>query len=447
MYRNVLVAVMSLVVGIVYGQTAQFSDQLTSNIQERIANDDMVGVVIGFINGDEIDYFNAGLRSTSDKALVDEHTIFEIGSISKTFTGLMLANNVTLGKMNLDDDIQKYLPDGITAPMHNDETIKLFHLSNHSSALPRMPSNFAPADPTNPYIDYSSDLLYTFLNQHELTRNIGSQYEYSNYAVGLLGQILADHSGQTYEEILKSTITQPLGMTHTGIKNIDGEHAKGHMTAKEVSTWDFDALAGAGAIRSNVSDMMRYLSANMGLSDSPLYPAMQLTHQHSGSANSSPMVGLGWHIMTYEGHEIIWHNGGTGGFTSFMGWIKGTDKGVVVLNNSTNNVDDVGLHVLVPSFPLKKVKKTVSVDDAILESYVGAYALAPTFVLTVTKNGNQLSVGATGQSAFDVYPTSDTSFFYKVVDAKLVFKKDENGVIEGVTLFQAGQELFGKRVE
>jgi len=207
--------------------------------------------------------------------------------------------------------------------------------------------------------------------------------------------------------------------------------------------WDFASLAGAGAIRSSASDMVLYLSANMGLTESVLYPAMQLAHKNSRTSDSNPKVGLGWHTMNVEDNEIIWHNGQTGGYTSFMGWIRGTDKGVVVLNNNSERVDDFGLHALVPSFPLQE---NLEIDETILESYVGEYALAPTFMLTVTQDGNQLSVGATGQPAHRVYPKSDTRFFYKVVEADLEFKKDETGKVVSVTLFQADQEMVAKKL-
>jgi len=254
----------------------------------------------------------------------------------------------------------------------------------------------------------------------------------------------------TYEELLVSSITEPLGMKHTGITKSMGAPAIGHRGTTEMPNWDFAALEGAGAIRSSAADMILYLSANMGMTKTDLYPAMQLAHKNSGTAESNPIVGLGWHTMIIDDQEIIWHNGQTGGYAAFIGWIRGSEKGVVVLNNNTESVNDIGLHALVPSFPLKGNNKNidvVEVDESILESYVGKYALTPAFILTVTRDGDQLSVGATGQSAFEVYPKSDTRFFYKAVEAELLFKKDESGKVESVTLFQGGQEMQAKRLE
>lgn len=448
MQRNILMILISMMtLTSLIGQSTGVTDELKSNIQSRMDADAIQGIVIGTTQEGKTKYYSKGVRSRTGNEAVDEHAVFEIGSISKTFTGLMLADMVVSGKLKLDDNIQEYFPEGIKAPTRNGESIKLFHLSNHTSGLPRMPSNFSPADNSNPYIDYSAENMYEFLNGYELPRDIGSLYEYSNLATGLLGDILSTKSGMTYEALLKTVIAGPLGMEHTGITQVSGDLAKGHMGGIEMANWDFDALQGAGAIRSTVSDMMLYLKANMGSTKSDLYPAMQLAHKNSRDPESNPIVGLGWHTMVYNDKVIIWHNGATGGYTSFMGWIKGTDKGVVVLNNSTENVDDIGIHALLPSFPLKAIKKTIDLDEATLASYVGQYELAPGFILTVTLEEKQLIAQATGQGAIPVYPESETKFFYKVVDAQLAFQKNDNGKVESVTLFQAGQEVVGKKLD
>ena len=433
----------------VNGQNAGVSDSLKINIQERIDNQDIVGLVIGLIDGEEVSYYTAGVPSAKANGEINEHTVFEIGSISKTFTGLMLADMATKGKVKLNDPIQQYLPEGIKAPMKNDASIALVHLANYTSGLARLPGNFTPTDMSNPYVDYTKELMYDYLNNSELSRDIGEEYEYSNYATGLLGQILATQNNMSYEDLLISTIAKPLGMkaTQVSVNVKEDNQAKGHQGKKEVPYWEFASLEGAGGIRSNASDMMKYLAANMGIEKTKLYPAMQLAYQNSRAEGAKPIVGLGWHTMTLDDQEIVWHNGGTGGFSSFMGWIKGTQKGVVVLCNSTENVDDIGLHALVPTSPLKEVVKTVAVDDAILESYVGKYALAPTFIITVTKEENQLIIQATGQQAIEVYPKSESKFFLKVVEAEIEFYKDADGNVEKLVLFQGGQEMVGWKLK
>lgn len=335
------------------------TEEVIGNIKARVDNGINPGIVVGIIDDNGAHYYSYGVKSMNGDEPVDEHTVFEIGSITKTFTGIMLAELVLKGKMDLDDPLQKYLPEAVTAPTRNGASIRLVHLSNHTSSLPRMPGNFTPADPANPYVDYSEKQLYAFLEGYKLPRDIGSQYEYSNYAVGLLGHIIAEHQGMTYEELMIDIIAKPLKLKDTRItftpkmkKNL----AMGHHGGVLVKNWDLTTLAGAGGIRSTAVDMLEYLAANMGKARSGLYAPMQLSHKNSRPQGARPMVGLGWHIQLAAGREIVWHNGGTGGYRAFAGFIKGGDRGVVVLTNSTASVDDIGMHLLNPKSPLADVE-------------------------------------------------------------------------------------------
>jgi len=423
----------------------------------RVDNGINPGIVVGVIDGDRTYYYSYGVKSLSEKQPVNEQSVFEIGSITKTFTGIILADKVIQGKMKLDDPLQKYLPKGITAPIRNGASIQLVHLSNHTSSLPRMPDNFNPANPANPFADYSEKQLYDFLQGYVLPRDIGSQYEYSNYAAGLLGHILAASLGVSYEALMIDVIAGPLDLQDTRITftpNMKKNLAMGHQGNVQVENWDITCLAGAGAIRSTTIDMVKYLRANMGKEKSKLFNAMQLSHKNSRAEGATPMVGLGWHITPSDQFEIVWHNGGTGGYRTFAGFIKGGDKGVVVMANSTTSIDDIGMHLLNPNVPLTDVTKKnnveapkeITVGAKILEGYAGKYELAPGFILTVTQDGNQLMAQATGQPQFPVFAKSENVFFYKVVEAQLTFNKNAEGLTESVTLHQGGREIVGRKV-
>jgi CubicO group peptidase (beta-lactamase class C family) len=344
-------------------QDTTISKEVKDNIKSRVDNAINTGIVVGVISSNGITYYSYGVKSLETNDIVDENSVFEIGSISKTFTGILLADMVIKGDLNLDDELQDLLPEGIAAPTRNGESIKLFHLSNHTSSLPRLPDNMSPANPANPFADYSEKQLYDFLNGYELTRDIGSKYEYSNYAAGLLGHVLASKRKLTYEELMVEVIAKPLGMENTRVvftSKMKKNLALGHSDGIEVENWDLPTVAGAGAIRSTAVDMLKYLAANMGLEKSSLYPAMQLAHKKSGSEDSKPIVGLGWHTLEQDGEEIIWHNGGTGGYRTFTGFIKGGDKGVVVLTNSNAGVDDIGIHLLQPTAALNNPKPSIA---------------------------------------------------------------------------------------
>lgn len=433
------------------------TQEVKDNIKERVDKGIHPGIVVGVIEGDKSSYYSYGVKEMTTKDPVDEHSVFEIGSISKTFTGILLADMVVKGKMKLDDPIQNYLPQGVTAPTRNGAMIKLVNLSNHTSSLPRMPDNFNPANPANPFADYTEKQVYDFLQSYQLSRDVGSQYEYSNYAAGLLGLILATKNGKSYDALMIDVIAKPLGMENTSIsltsvmkKNL----AIGYQGGEPVENWDIISLAGAGGIRSTTVDMVSYVRANMGISKSNLYPAMQLSQQNTRGASEVPKVGLGWHIADADFGEIIWHNGGTGGYRTFAGFIKGGNKGVVVMTNSNISIDDIGMHILNPKVPLTSPAppntnsiKEIDIDPKILDTYVGKYELTPGFVITIVRDGNQLKAQATAQPQFPVFARAENVFFYKVVEAQLTFNKNDDGTVESLTLLQGGNEITGKKVK
>ncbi|WP_106794704.1 serine hydrolase domain-containing protein [Aquimarina sp. Aq78] len=339
------------------------SEEVKENIKSRVDNSENTGIVVGVINSKGVTYYNYGVKSLKTNSPVDENTVFEIGSVSKTFTGILLADRVVNRELSLDTPLQQLLPKGITAPKRNGKSIKLYHLSNHTSSFPGMPNNFTPANSENPYADYSIEQLYNFLNDYELPRDIGSKYEYSNYSQGLLGHLLAYKKQMSYEELVNEVITNPLKLENTRITlnpKMKENLAIGHNSfGFEVENWDIPTLAGAGAIRSTAVDMLNYLAHNMGLKKNDLYPAMKLSHTKTATVHNSLKVGLGWHILLRDRLEIVWHNGGTGGYRTFIGFIKGGDKGVVVLTNSKNavGIDDIGFHLLDATSPLTEPKK------------------------------------------------------------------------------------------
>lgn len=347
-----------------YAQKNGLPEELTKSINERIATGTNTSIVVGVIDAKGPQYFSFGTKTIGGMP-VDEHTIYEIGSVSKTFTATLLADNIIKGKMKADDPIGQYLPANVRVPVYSGggDPITLGTLSDHTSGLPRMPSNFAPADPANPFADYTVQRMYDFLSTYALTRAVGSEFEYSNLAVGLLGQIEALAAGKTYEEILTQVITVPLKMKETGITFSDkmkSNLARGYSMGQEVENWDLGSLQGAGAIRSSVHDMLLYLSANMGLTRTPLEAAMTLAHTPRHDKAEGSLTGLGWFTEKGSQGDIIWHNGATGGYMSFAGFNPKTGKGVVVLTNSDSGVDDIGMYLLDTDVTLKVIKPQVS---------------------------------------------------------------------------------------
>ncbi|HEY0590372.1 MAG TPA: serine hydrolase domain-containing protein, partial [Thermoanaerobaculia bacterium] len=317
-----------------------------------------VGIVVGLVDAGGRRIVAHGTFD-GDGRPVDGDTIFEIGSATKVFTALLLADAALRGELALDDPVAKFLPADVKVPERGGKKIALADLATHTSGLPRLPSNMAPKDPANPYADYGEKQLFEFLSSHELARDIGSRYEYSNLGAGLLGDALARRAKMTFPALVEARIAAPLGMKSTAASLSDQLRARlapGHdRDRKRTGNWDFDALAGAGALRSTANDMLTFVAANLGLAESPLAPAMAAmlkTRRPTGAPGLE--IALGWHVSTRDGREIVWHNGGTGGYRSFVGFDPKARTGVVVLANmfTEAGVDDIGRHLLDPSAPL-----------------------------------------------------------------------------------------------
>jgi D-alanyl-D-alanine-carboxypeptidase/D-alanyl-D-alanine-endopeptidase len=446
----------ALVCGLVAGyadclaQAPTVPEDVVTSVHARVDHGYNVGIVVGIVNPQGTTYYGYGKTAISGDEHPNELTVFEIGSITKVFTSILLADMVERGEVALDDPIERYLPDSVTVPTRNGRSITLEDLATQTSGLPRMPNNFAPADAANPYADYSVQQMYDFLSNHTLQRDIGAQYEYSNYAVGLLGHILTLRAGMSYEELVEERIADVLGMPDTRITltpEMRSRLAVGHSGSQEVANWDIPTLAGAGALRSTARDMLVFIAANLGLAETPLRAALEMTHEARHEAGSPQMhIGLGWHIRTAGDHEVIWHNGGTGGYRSFAGFVRETGTGVVVLTNTNMSADDIGLHLLDASVPLREIRIPVEVDPAVFDQYVGRYELAPGAIFDVTVDDGRLFVQLTGQPRFQVYPESETEFFLTVVDAQLTFVRDESGQVTAVILHQGGIDQTAKRL-
>ena len=416
-----------------------------------------VGIVVGTIGPTSAHTVGYGKLGADDARTPDGDTVYEIGSVTKVFTSLLLADMVNKGEVKLDDPVAKYLPATVKIPERNGKKITLLDLATQSSGLPRMPTNFHPKDPRNPYADYTPQQMYEFLSGYELTRDPGEKYEYSNLGVGLLGHALSLRAGKDYETLLRERILKPLKMDNTAVtltSAMKAHLAAGHdPTLRRAANWDIATLTGAGAIRSTANDMLKFLSAWLDYTQSPLGAAMKTqlaTRRPTGMPDMD--IALGWHIHKKYDREIIWHNGGTGGYHSFVAFDPKSRTGVVVLSNSANDIDDIGRHVMDPRFELAKIEaprehKEVAVNPKVFDALIGKYQLAPGFVVNVTREEDKLFIQATGQGKIQAFPESETEYFLKVTDAQITFVKDDGGKFSKLILHQMGQNMPAPRIE
>ena len=313
----------------------QRTDQL---VKPYLDNGVFVGMSIGVLERGQRQTFGYGRLSRDDSRVPDGDTIYEFGSASKVLTGLLLADAVVQGRVRLDQRASELLPAGVKMPGHGERAITLKDLSTHMSGLPRLPDNLKLTNLSNPYANYTVDDLYSFLNGYKLTRSPGEKSEYSNLGQGLLGHLLALQAGSTYEKLLSDRIATPLEMSSTRIKldeRLRVKLAPGHTgDGQPAASWDLPVLAGAGAIRSTVNDLLRFADANLSPRKDKLGDAIELAwkiHQQPLPTGESAM-GLGWLVMP-DGTR--WHNGGTGGYHSMILINRETRTSVVLLTNSS----------------------------------------------------------------------------------------------------------------
>jgi len=389
-------------------------------LADRVADENSgIGIVVGVVDASGRRLVSYGTLAKNDKRKLDGDTVFEIGSMTKVFTSLVLMDMVRRSEVSLTDPISKYLPETVKVPERNGRKITLADLSTQSSGLPRMPNNFTPKDPDNPYADYSVQQMYDFLSGYKLTRNIGSQYEYSNLGVGLLGHVLSLRAGMSYEALVRARVCDPLGLKDTRVTltpEVKARLSIGHNAGlAPVENWDIPTLAGAGALRSTANDMLTFLAANLGFVKTPLAQDMANEVAVRRSAGAPDMeIAYAWHIQTKDGNSIIWHNGGTGGYRSYMGYDPKARVGVVVLANISTaaGVDDVGRHLLNASYPLLKVeapteRKQITLDTKTFDHYVGQYQLGPNAIITMSREGDRFYTQLTGQPKFEVFAESE----------------------------------------
>lgn len=426
-------------------------------ISERIENrKQRVGIVVGLVGPEGRRIVAYGHFGKDGPRFVDANTVFEIGSVTKIFTALLLADMIQRNEVKLDDPLAKHLPEEVVVPQRGGKKITLVDLATHTSGLPRIPDNFSPeADPLNIYAGYSIEQLYQFLSHHRLTRDIGAQWAYSNLGYGLLGQALSWRAGADYETLVRDRILTPLAMKSTAIAlspEMKARLAAGHNLASEaVPNWDLTTFASMGGLRSTANDMLTFLEMALDIKQTPLAPALAATlamRRPVGVEGSE--WGLGWGIMKSGEDEMVWHGGGTGGYTSFIGFLRKEKVGVVVLSNtSAIGVDNIGYHLLDPEIPLAPPLKqhiAMTIDPRLYDGYTGRYRCQPDFILTVTRESDHLFVQATGYEKVEFFPMGKQDFFSKGVDAQINFEVDDGGRAESLVLHLNGQRMPASRI-
>lgn len=393
-------------------------------------------LVIAYVDGDRSDVTTFGKLENGRKPNGD--TVYEIGSITKTFTAALLADAIRSGRVKADTPVATLLPD-LKIPTRDGSPITLENLATQFSGLPYMPGNLRPSDGANPYADYDVAKLKAFLADYALRRNPGEAYEYSNLGFGLLGMALTQP--QHYGDALRVKIFQPLGMTMSAVGLTDAMRshlAKGHNNHnRETENWQFtDVLAGCGSIDSTGNDMLRYLKANMAAGGTAMSSSFRLAQQPIREMDKTQRIGMAWMTRAAQPKDVVWHNGTTFGYASFMGITADGKRGVVILTNIGGNVDDLGFAALSDA-PLRSYR-TVTVDRSVLESYGGVFKTADGGLIRIYLRDGQLYAQAKGEDGIPLFALSSEEFFTRIDGFHLIFHREDDGHGGSVVLRQAG---------
>ena len=405
------------------------------------------GVAAAWVDADGPVFFQLGTYDAADTRPVTPDTNFEVGSISKVFTALLLAESERLGKASRNDPAAKYLIPADDPSQASLSKITLLSLTTHTSGLPRLPRNMGPKPDAmpDPYASYDRAMLVEALKVHGATADVGQRASYSNFGAAVLGEALAAAWGTTYAEALTEHVLGPLGMKQTSI-GVAGQPppddlAPGHAGGKRVANWTFQAFAPAGAIRSSARDMAIFLAAALGGRDAPLHASFVATEVPlMPFEEAGGHIGLGWMLTGDADNPIAWHNGATAGSHSFIAFSLKARTGIVILANFQKGPEGLGTELLGFTLPKPAVP---SVSNA--SEYVGSYPLTPAFVIQVSEEKGAVFIQATGQPRLGLRPTKGDAFAIIGVQAEITFERDGAGKVVGLVLHQNGVEQHALR--
>ncbi|TRW48285.1 serine hydrolase [Aliidiomarina halalkaliphila] len=381
------------------------------------------------------------------RAVPDADSRFEIGSVSKTMLGAVLAYMTQQGLVDAETPIAELLPEDVTLP-DTDRPIRIRHLLTHTSGIPRLPANLAPADMYDPYADYSAEQLWQAVTSVTLASAPGEQFAYSNFAYMLLSKLVAEHNGKSLEALFQEWLFTPLGMATASFSgetmtplNSDGSSVK---------NWNFPTdMEGVGGVRASLRDMEAYVKAHLGEAPGELYAALQLSQTPLESPSGRPL-GWGWMTVPVGDTQYIAHGGGTGGFTSMVVFDPESRRGAIVLSNAalhqTGDIQALALHFLEPEVGPGEAYRIAERPETLdLTQYEGSYPLLPGFAVRVFSEEGQLFIQGTNQPAAVVNYVETDTFENRQFGARFVFSRNSDGSVDAMTLYQGGQELRGER--
>jgi CubicO group peptidase (beta-lactamase class C family) len=433
------------------GQTVLPSDnEIRKILIDRVGgNGNDVGIVVGVVEPQGRRIISFGHRNSEDSRPLDGRTVFEIGSMTKAFTALLLADMVAKNEVSLSEPVAKYLSADLKLPERNDQSITLLDLATHTSGLPFMPEN-APALNDPAAAKYSAADLKQYLASYSLKRDIGREWEYSNIGYWVLSEALSSRAGMNYETLVRERVISPLHLANTDFAlspkmktNLAAGHDAALQPAPAVSALPiYSIMPAAGGLYSTANDLLNFLSLAIGYERSPLAAAMQLsvsTHRPTGGGDEQA---LGWTVIGKGDDQLIFRDGGTYGFASSMAWDPRKRIGVVVLSNQQGDVNDIVRHLLRSEFPLAKPANTkhteITLDSSLLEKYAGRYEADGEGTFTVARENNFLTLESPaewGLPKLRIRPETAQDFFAAEFPVRMTFQTGSDGRVSELLIY------------
>jgi D-alanyl-D-alanine-carboxypeptidase/D-alanyl-D-alanine-endopeptidase len=474
---SLLIVALATAVALVASAKSTLAPRVTSDAEIREllidhvdAQKKSLGTVVGILSPKGRRFVSYGQARQGDPRPLDGDTVFEVGSVTKIFTALLLADMVQRGEVALDDPLSKYLP-GVKVPERNGRKITLVDLATHTSGLPFFPSDIPltdPAEVSRVVAKYSVADVHRFLSTFELAEDIGSKWAYSNLGFGLLGEALARRAGKDYETLVRERITGPLGMKSTAITvspAMKARLAAGYdAQLRPAPEMDMPAFLAAGCLRSTANDLLTLLAAFTGDKKSSLAPAMaaMLRTRRPGPGLEQA---LAWWIVKVgqDDDGFVAFGGQTAGFASTIAYDPETHVGVVVLSNGTQDDGGLGWHLLRPAFPVvtaavvkerqERASREITVEPKVLTTYVGRYRVAsgPTagdvVVIEAQADGLIVKSSTTPPQGVRLHAHDERTFFLTEADVQVTFETDDQQHVTGVVIHFAGVDTAAPRVD
>ena len=413
-------------------ETKGYVDDLHYGMPERIC------IALAKIDPIEVKKYIVGDCSTD--------SLFQIGNITETFTSLLLADAVLSSKVTPDMQIGEIL--GPLSVEANNPSITLLDLATHTSGLPRRPDNLRRHNQLDPYRYYDTAQLHSFLRNHQLSGTPGERFAYSSIGIGLLGYLMTVVQGESYANLIRTQITDPLGMRSTFV-DLDIESRRrvlpGHNNLyDQVPDWQLKTMVPALGIYSSLDDMVTYVQANLAAPEGNLGERLALakkSHRNTNRPGSS--VGFGWMIREYDDQRVNWHNGIVAGHRGFIGYMDGFETGAVVLSNAVfSEIDVLGAHLLNSAVKLPEIADD---EGGFYHDYLGIYHVKTALSFKITADSHALYWQATDRPRSKLVELSEDVFMVTDSDIRIGFLRGKRGEVIAIELLENDVVLTGKK--